>query len=251
MRHDIREACQSYVIVMGTAEGTRTQEHWLDVLRFLLTVVDPVLLVVRCGRTFEPHCQSYIIVMGTAEGTRTQEHWLDVLRFLLTVVDPVLLVVRCGRTFEPHCQPWVIVMGTAEGTWTQEYWLEVLSFWWIQSCLLYTCGSHNYMRPAKVAFRMCVLQSHAATSNVWNNKTFSPFLPLLFCILSSFFPHLLYTTHCSFISQTWQRTSQHFYHIFRLSFPRSPFILSLVTPCLFPVRLHHGHANYHLLASCH
>lgn len=122
--------------------------------------------------------------------------------------------------------------------------------WWIQTCLLYTCGSHSYTRPAKVTFRMCVLHRHAATSNVWNNKTFSPFLPLFF-VLYPLFSNLLYTTHCSFISKTWQMTSQHFYHILRLPLPTSPFILLLLTPCLFPVRLHHGHANYHIRASCH
>jgi hypothetical protein len=36
----------SYVIVMGLTEGTRTQNHLFDVLRFLLRLVNPDLLVV-------------------------------------------------------------------------------------------------------------------------------------------------------------------------------------------------------------
>ena len=179
------------------------------------------------------HYRKYIIHLGIRTALPTQ--------------------IVCGRTSGPHCPTCVIFMGTSEGTRTQDHWLDVLRFlrWWIQTCLFYTCGSHSFMRPTKVAFRMCVLLRHAATSNVWNNKTFSPFLPFLFLCILFFFTNLLYITHCSFISQTWQMTSQHFYHILRLSFPRSPFILLLLTPCLFPVRLHHGHANYHIWDSWH
>ena len=162
------------------------------------------------------HYRKYIIHLGIRTALPTQ--------------------IVCGRTSGPHCPTCDIFMGTSEGTRTQDHWLDVLRFlrWWIQTCLFYTCGSHSFMRPTKVAFRMCVLLRHAATSNVWNNKTFSPFLPFLFlCILFFFYqPSLHHALFFHFTNMTNDKSA--FLSHFKAFLPSFSLYIVVVDSLLIP-----------------
>ena len=83
---------------------------------------------------------------------------------------------------------------------------------------------------------MCVLQRHAAKLNVWNNKTFSPFLPLLFVLYPLFFqPSLHHALFFHFTNLTNDKSA--FLSHFKAFLPSfSLYIIvvdSLLIPCPF------------------